>query len=71
MSWPDHGCARPRNRNVSKEEAAATGTTPLVVADGATVVRVVVLADILKPGIRERFAHPAEYGAADRHDYGR
>jgi potassium-transporting ATPase ATP-binding subunit len=44
------------------EEVASKGATPLVVADGATVVGVVVLEDILKPGIRERFARLRSMG---------
>ena len=34
---------------------AAQGATPLVVANGSEIVGMVVLEDILKPGIRERF----------------
>ena len=37
------------------DEFASKGATPLVVADGAELVGVVVLEDILKAGIRERF----------------
>jgi K+-transporting ATPase ATPase B chain len=36
-------------------QVAARGATPLVVAEGGRIVGVVVLEDILKPGIRERF----------------
>ena len=36
-------------------QVAARGATPLVVANGAQIVGLVVLEDILKPGIRERF----------------
>jgi len=35
--------------------AASKGATPLVVTDGVEIAGVVVLEDILKPGIRERF----------------
>jgi len=52
----------PRELQTLVEEAAAKGATPLVVADGATVVGVVVLEDILKPGIRERFARLRSMG---------
>lgn len=38
------------------EEVAKRGSTPLVVADGKTVLGVVELKDIVKGGIRERFA---------------
>src|SRR4029453_18784490 len=37
------------------EAVARRGHTPLVVADGARIAGVVVLEDILKPGIKERF----------------
>jgi potassium-transporting ATPase ATP-binding subunit len=39
------------------ERIARDGGTPLVVADGARVLGVVHLKDIVKGGIRERFAH--------------
>lgn len=35
---------------------AGSGATPLVVADGAEVLGVIQLKDVVKPGIRERFA---------------
>ncbi|HET7042256.1 MAG TPA: potassium-transporting ATPase subunit KdpB [Gemmatimonadales bacterium] len=38
------------------DEVAREGGTPLVVADGATVLGVVQLKDVVKGGIRERFA---------------
>ena len=38
------------------EEIARTGGTPLVVADGAKVMGVIHLKDIIKEGIKERFA---------------
>ena len=44
------------------EQAAMQGATPLVVAQGADVLGVVVLEDILKPGIRERFARLRRMG---------
>ncbi|HTY81008.1 MAG TPA: potassium-transporting ATPase subunit KdpB [Candidatus Bathyarchaeia archaeon] len=53
--------AERRNGHVPPEliplvtQVAARGATPLVVADGAQIVGLVVLEDILKPGIRERF----------------
>ena len=37
------------------ETAASAGATPLVVADGARIVGVVVLEDILKPNMKARF----------------
>jgi K+-transporting ATPase ATPase B chain len=39
------------------ERIARAGGTPLVVADGAQVLGVIYLKDIVKPGMRERFAH--------------
>ena len=38
------------------EEIARTGGTPLVVAEGAKVLGVIHLKDIIKEGIKERFA---------------
>jgi K+-transporting ATPase ATPase B chain len=37
------------------DAVAAQGATPLVVCDGSRIVGIVVLEDVLKPGIRERF----------------
>lgn len=44
------------------DEAARRGSTPLVVADGAQVLGVVELKDIVKPGIKERFAQLRRIG---------
>jgi K+-transporting ATPase ATPase B chain len=44
------------------ERVAGTGATPLAVADGPKVVGVVVLEDILKPGMRERFSRLRSMG---------
>ncbi|MEX5746421.1 potassium-transporting ATPase subunit KdpB [Massilia sp. X63] len=44
------------------EEAARRGSTPLVVADGGRVMGVVELKDIVKGGIRERFAELRRIG---------
>ncbi|MFC7331561.1 potassium-transporting ATPase subunit KdpB [Rhodocista pekingensis] len=44
------------------EQVARSGGTPLVVADGARVLGVVHLKDIVKPGIRERFTTLREMG---------
>ncbi|MBW8312728.1 MAG: potassium-transporting ATPase subunit KdpB [Rhizobium sp.] len=38
------------------EQVARAGGTPLVVADGRQVLGVVALSDVVKPGVRERFA---------------
>jgi K+-transporting ATPase ATPase B chain len=37
------------------EEVAQSGSTPLIVTDGGTVLGVIELKDVVKPGIRERF----------------
>jgi K+-transporting ATPase ATPase B chain len=44
------------------EDAARRGSTPLVVADGGRVLGVVELKDIVKGGIRERFAELRRMG---------
>lgn len=46
----------------SVDEAARRGSTPLVVADGARVMGVVELKDVVKGGIRERFAELRRMG---------
>ena len=43
-------------------EAASQGSTPLVVADGARVLGVIELKDIVKGGIKERFAELRRMG---------
>ncbi len=45
----------PNNLESRVNEIAAKGATPLVVADGTTIAGVVMLEDILKSGIQERF----------------
>ena len=44
------------------EDAARAGRTPLVVADGAKVLGVVELKDVVKGGIKERFAQLRKMG---------
>jgi K+-transporting ATPase ATPase B chain len=44
------------------DEAARRGSTPLVVADGTQVLGVVELKDIVKPGIKDRFAQLRRMG---------
>jgi K+-transporting ATPase ATPase B chain len=44
------------------DDVARRGSTPLVVADGARVLGVVELKDIVKPGMRERFAQLRSMG---------
>ncbi|MFG6461589.1 potassium-transporting ATPase subunit KdpB [Roseateles sp. DXS20W] len=52
----------PAGVQASVDEAARRGSTPLVVADGTHVLGVVELKDIVKPGIRERFAQLRRMG---------
>jgi K+-transporting ATPase ATPase B chain len=47
---------------VTVEDVARRGSTPLVVADGARVLGVVELKDIVKGGIKERFAELRRMG---------
>jgi K+-transporting ATPase ATPase B chain len=49
------GGAPPRLLDEQVNAVAAQGSTPLLIAEGNRVVGLVVLEDILKPGIRERF----------------
>jgi potassium-transporting ATPase ATP-binding subunit len=56
-----HGVA-PRDLGKVVEEVASKGATPLVVADGAQVLGVVVLEDILKPAMSERFERLRKMG---------
>ncbi len=44
------------------EEVARRGATPLVVAEGGRVLGVVQLKDVVKPGLRERFAELRRLG---------
>lgn len=44
------------------DKVASRGSTPLVVAEGARVLGVVELKDVVKPGIRERFAQLRQMG---------
>jgi len=57
-----HGGAFPRDARSSVETIAREGGTPLVVADGARVLGVVALKDIVKGGIQERFAELRRMG---------
>jgi potassium-transporting ATPase ATP-binding subunit len=52
----------PNGLNAMVEEVAAKGATPLVVAEGPDVAGVVVLEDILKPGMRDRFERLRKMG---------
>ncbi|MDR3427404.1 potassium-transporting ATPase subunit KdpB [Silvimonas sp.] len=52
----------PKAVNDSVDDVARRGATPLVVADGKKVVGVVELKDIVKGGIKERFAELRQMG---------
>jgi K+-transporting ATPase ATPase B chain len=52
----------PADVRASVDDVAKKGATPLVVADGGTVLGVVQLADIVKDGIRDRFAEMRRMG---------
>ncbi|MFG6416553.1 potassium-transporting ATPase subunit KdpB [Roseateles sp. DC23W] len=52
----------PASVQASVDEAARRGSTPLVVSDDTQVLGVVELKDIVKPGIRERFAQLRRMG---------
>jgi K+-transporting ATPase ATPase B chain len=56
-----HGVV-PRDLGKTVERVASKGATPLVVADGAQVLGVVVLEDILKPAMSERFERLRKMG---------
>jgi K+-transporting ATPase ATPase B chain len=52
----------PERLDATVNEHASRGATPLVVADAASIAGVVVLEDILKAGIAERFARLRKMG---------
>ncbi|WP_137175107.1 potassium-transporting ATPase subunit KdpB [Massilia sp. HP4] len=56
------GAAWPGDVERSVDEASRRGSTPLVVADGSRVMGVVELKDVVKGGIRERFAELRRMG---------
>lgn len=58
----ESGGSFPAKVRAMVEEVARHGATPLVVADGARVLGVVQLKDIVKGGIRERFAEMRRIG---------
>jgi K+-transporting ATPase ATPase B chain len=58
----DKGGAWPAGIRTQVETIARQGGTPLVVADGARVLGVIHLKDVLKGGIRERFAELRRMG---------
>ncbi len=56
------GGAFPQAVSQSVEETSRSGATPLVVAEGREVLGVVQLKDMVKGGIKERFAHLRKMG---------
>jgi K+-transporting ATPase ATPase B chain len=56
------GGAVPETLRPLVERVASKGATPLVVADGNRVVGVIVLSDILKPGMKDRFENLRKMG---------
>ncbi|MDB6036172.1 MAG: kdpB [Verrucomicrobiales bacterium] len=52
----------PKEVSQSVDEISRTGGTPLVVAEGREVLGVVHLKDVVKGGIKERFAHLRKMG---------
>ncbi len=50
-----HGGPLPPRLQEQVDAVAAQGATPLLVTEGSRIVGLVVLEDVLKPGIRERF----------------
>jgi K+-transporting ATPase ATPase B chain len=54
--------ALPADVRACVDDVAKRGSTPLVVADGATVLGVVQLADVVKDGIRSRFGELRKMG---------
>jgi K+-transporting ATPase ATPase B chain len=58
----ENGGQIPPEMNAAVTSVAGQGATPLIVADGAQVAGVVVLEDILKPNMSERFARLRKMG---------
>jgi len=57
-----HGGEVPHGLDTILRHAGDQGATPLVVANGNEIAGVVILEDILKPGIRERIQHLRKMG---------
>jgi K+-transporting ATPase ATPase B chain len=58
----DQGGSVPADLKPLVDDVASKGATPLVVADGASVVGLVVLEDILKPAMKARFERLRKMG---------
>ncbi|WP_374499520.1 potassium-transporting ATPase subunit KdpB [Pseudoxanthomonas sp.] len=57
-----HGGTAPAELAARVEQVARNGATPLVVSDGNHVLGVVELSDVVKHGIKEKFAHMRAMG---------
>ncbi len=58
----EQGGAWPAKSSESVDTIARRGATPIVVADGQRVLGVIELRDVVKGGIRERFAELRQMG---------
>ena len=58
----DQGGVAPEGLDELVARVARAGSTPLVVADGPTVLGVIELKDVVKQGIREKFAQMRQMG---------
>jgi len=56
------GGSFPKQLEQTVDDVARRGSTPLVVSDGATVLGVIELKDVVKGGIKERFAELRKMG---------
>jgi K+-transporting ATPase ATPase B chain len=62
-SWvAEHGAAVPAESLAVADQISADGGTPLLVAESGRVLGVIHLKDVVKPGIRERFAELRKMG---------
>jgi len=62
-AWVEsQGGSFPPNIAVAADEVSRTGGTPLIVAENAKVLGVILLKDIVKGGIKERFAQLRKMG---------
>ncbi|MGO9196675.1 MAG: potassium-transporting ATPase subunit KdpB [Acidimicrobiales bacterium] len=58
----EQGGTTPQGLDDLVEQIARAGSTPLVVAEGPTILGVIELKDVVKEGIREKFAEMREMG---------
>ncbi|MBV9659636.1 MAG: potassium-transporting ATPase subunit KdpB [Acidimicrobiales bacterium] len=58
----EHGGSIPADLDPIVERISKSGSTPLVVADGPTVLGVIELKDVVKQGIREKFDQMRQMG---------